>query len=71
MGHVGATLPQLVFGAGEFFETAEAVRGFRYAGVGLVAVALAICGNALLFATDNNHSAAARRLGLSRGGCSR
>lgn len=48
----GATLPQLFFGAGTFFETTSGLRGFRYEGAGLfgvaAAVAIAIYGNALM-----------------------
>lgn len=47
-----ATLTQFVFGAGTFFLTPDGVRGFRYEGVGVlgvgVALALAIYGNILL-----------------------
>ncbi|WP_400768066.1 sensor histidine kinase [Methylosinus sporium] len=38
----GATLLLLLFGPGAFFETADGLRGFRYAGVGLIGVAVAI-----------------------------
>lgn len=50
---VAATLAQIAFGAGVFFETAEGLRGFRYKGAGLIGVAvalgLAIYGNFMLF----------------------
>lgn len=49
---VAATLLALFMGAGEFFETSEGLRGFRYEGAGLLAVAAAIAlaafGNGLL-----------------------
>ncbi|WP_018265646.1 sensor histidine kinase [Methylosinus sp. LW4] len=38
----GATLLLLLFGPGAFFETADGLRGFRYEGVGLIGVAVAI-----------------------------
>jgi hypothetical protein len=49
---VAASLAQFIFGAGRFFTTADGVRGFRYEGMGVagvaIALALAIYGNFLL-----------------------
>jgi signal transduction histidine kinase len=49
---VGATLSLLLFGSGAFFDTQAGLRGFRYEGVGLfgvaVAIGLAVYGNGLM-----------------------